>query len=869
MTDKKPQLKLSRICTWLIRQIFKDDTETKLGDFVEIFSNFAEGKGRFWAKMKFWGYLLQSIPKYIKDSTIMGVTMFLRYIKITFRNLRRNKTVSFINIFGLVLSLTICLYIYLHISHELSFDNYHKDGDRIFRLVQERVAETATNLYAKISGNVALHLKSDFPEVEKAGRIVHSGGDNPVKIGSATFMEKDLAVIDPDIFDILTIPILKGDRINPLDDESDVMICESLAHKYFGDADPIGKVINVNGDDVTVSGVIKDPPNNTHIKLRMLFPFKIYKDQQWIQNWTLVFAFTYLKLHKNVNPQDFRAKVLNLADNYIQDYLKKSNQKYKYHLQPVKDIHLNSHLQFEAERPGNKIYVNIFSIIAVLIIAIAGMNYMNIMNAKVLSRAKESLVRKLVGAKQSQITKQLLSETAVVFFISLLLALAALYAFLPLFNTLLGTDLKFMSLISISSILIIILVVLAAALGGGIIPASIIAALKPAHIIKLNSTQFSSKSPLKKLIVFSQFFISIVLIIFTLAVYRQLNYMKSSQLGFKSEQKFIIRAQGRNSIPEDYKLIKNELSKIPGVNSVSASHLVPGAGLNTLHVRLLEDMSKGYEMPVIFCDFDFIPDYGLEVISGRGFDQDRQTDIAGAFVINESAVKELGFSQPDEIIGKKMFLGNGHRNEIIGVVKNFHFQGLQSEIRSLVLEVYPRQFNKLTVSILSDNLPGVVSQIEKTIGTLAPETNFSYSFLGSLFNEQYRQEEGVSIQILLFTIFGIFVACLGLFGLVFLITQNRAKEIGIRKVLGASSVHILHTISKEFLLLMILTNILAWPVSYFIIHKWLQNFAYRTDINLVLFILSGLLLIMIAGTTISLQAFHASRKNPVDCLRYE
>jgi putative ABC transport system permease protein len=869
MRDKKEEPRISRFCSWVIREIFKDDKETKLGDFMEVYTDLTDGKSKFKARLKFWGYLFCSIPKYIYDSLLMGVTMFLNYIKITFRNLRRNKTVSFINIFGLVLSMTICLYIYLHISHELSYDNYHRNGDRIYRIVQEREAATVTNSYAKISGNVAVYLRSDYPEVESAGRILYSRDDNPVKIGNVTFMENNLAVIDPEIFDILTIPIIKGDTKNPLDGASDVMICESLARKYFGEDDPLGKTINVNGDDVMVTGIIKDPPDNTHIKMNMLFSFKIYENNDWINNWTLAVVFTYLKLKENTNVQDFKEKIFLLADNYIKDYLQESNQKYKYHLQPVKDIHLNSHLQFEAKRPGNRIYVSIFSIIALFIIAIAGMNYTNILNAKIISRAKEALVRKLIGAKQHQITKQILTETAIVFFLSLIIALAVLYLCLPLFNTILGTDLKYASLISIPSLLLMIFVVLAAALGGGIIPASIIASLKTVSIIKVGSSKFAAKSSLKKLIVFSQFFISIILIIFTVAVYRQINFMKKSNLGFSTRSKFIIEAQSRNTIPKDYELIKNELSTIPGVSGVTASHRVPGNGLNTLHVRLLEDRSKGYEMPVIFCDFDFIPEYGLELVAGRGFSKNTQTDIEGAFLINESAVKEFGFSSPEELLGKKMFLGNGHRNEIIGVVKNFHFQGLQSEIRPLVMEVFPGQFSRISVTISSEDLPNVVSEIKNKMSQLAPETNFSYSFLERLFNDQYREEEAIGTQILLFTIFGIFVACLGLFGLVFLITQNKSKEIGIRKVLGASSFNILHTISKEFVMMMIVTNIIAWPVSYFVIHKWLQNFAYRTGISLFVFVFSGLLLFVIAGITISLQTIHASRQDPVDCLRYE
>jgi putative ABC transport system permease protein len=869
MRDKKDKPELSRFCAWVIRKIFKDDKETKLGDFAEVYADLTNGKDRFKARLKFRGYLFYSIPKYINDSLLIGVTMFLNYIKITFRNFKRNKTVSFINIFGLVLSITISLYIYLHISHELSYDNYHEHGDRIYRIVQEREAETATNFYAQISGNVAMYLESDYPEVERAGRIMHSREDNPVKIGDVTFMENNLAVIDPDIFDILTIPIIKGDTRNPLDEASDVMICESLAYKYFGNDDPIGKTINVNGEDVIVSGIIKDPPDNTHMKMNMLFSFKMYENNDWIQNWTLVAVFTYLKLRENTDVKDFEEKAYLLADNYIKDYLQESNQKYKYHLQPVKDIHLNSHLQYEAERPGNRLYVNIFSIIAVLIITIAGMNYTNIMNAKVLSRAKESLVRKLVGAKQNQILKQLLSETAIVFFVSFLISLAVLFLLLPLFNSILGTDLKFAGLISIPSLLLMILIIFTAALGGGIIPASIIASLKPARIMKLSSSKFTTKSSITKFIVFSQFFISIILIIFTVVVYRQINFMKKSNLGFNTQRKFIIEAQSIMSIPEDYKLIKNELSRIPGVQGVTASHRVPGNSPNTLHVRLLEDRSKGYEMAVIFCDFDFIPEYGLELAAGRGFDKNIQTDIAGAFIINESAVKEFGFSDPEKLLGKRMFLGNGHRNEIIGVVKNFHYQGLQSEIRPLVMEVDPGRFNRVTVTILSEDLPGVVSRIEEEMSKLAPETSFNYRFLDDLFNEQYRQEEAVGTQILSFTLFGIFVACLGPFGLVFLVTQNKAKEIGIRKVLGASPFNILLAISKEFVVLMIITNIVAWPISYFVIHKWLQNFAYRTEMNLFVFVLSGLLLFVIAGLTISFQTIQASRKNPVDCLRYE
>ena len=838
------------------------------GDVEEEYRLIFKNKGSVAAKFWYFWQVFRALLTVKVNSTIWGGIMFRNYFKITLRNVKRNKTISFINIFGLVLSLVICLYIYLYVSHELSYDNYHKDGDRIYRIIQVREAETAVNEYAAVSGNVAPLLKEDFPEVENAGRVWRRGS-RPVKIENKTYVERNVVAVDPDILNIFTIPVIKGDKITPLDDPAGLLISETLARKYFGENDPIGKSVNIDERDYKITGIIKDPVKNTHIKMNIIMSFKPFENQNWIRNWTLIVFYTYLKLRDGTNIKEFDDKMLHFAENYIKSYLERSNQKYKYLLQPVKGIHLDSHLQFETERPGNRMYVYIFSVAGFLILAISGLNYMNIMNAKAISRARETLVRKVAGAKQNQITRQLISETLIIFGISLLISIVFLYLLLPTFNNIIETSLSFNGLINLKSFLIISIVVLLTAVGGGIVPASIIASFKPVNILKHTSSKFSSGSAVKKMIVFVQFSITLILIIATLMVYKQINFMKTSDLGFKKNQKFIIEAQGRNNLPSDYKLIKSELRKIPDVTGVAVSHRVPGNSLNTLHVRLLEDATKGYEMPVIFCDFDFITDYGLKMAAGRAFNREIQTDINGAFIINESAVREFGYDNSKEMLGKKMFLGNSHRNKIIGVIKDFHYQGLQSNIRSLVMEVYPNLFNKITVSISSENIPNVLSKIEDKMKELAPETNFRYSFLDDLFNEQYKQEETVSLLVLFFTLFGIFIACLGLFGLVLLITQNRTKEIGIRKVLGASSLNIINNISREFVILFILTNIFAWPVSYLIINKWLENFVNRTDISLFIFILAGLSLLLIAGFTICLQTIKASKKNPVDSLRYE
>ncbi|UCE22505.1 MAG: FtsX-like permease family protein, partial [Candidatus Aminicenantes bacterium] len=607
------------------------------------------------------------------------------------------------------------------------------------------------------------------------------------------------------------------------------------------------------------------------IKYDLIASIETLKDWQEMSNWYSTMFYTYLKLRPDVNVEEFSQQVSPLADKYIGEQLKSWGSSYHYFLQPLSSIHLYSHLRYETEPPGNPVYITIFSFVGLFILIIACLNFMNLSTARAANRAKEVGLRKVVGAQKLQLIGQFLGESLLVAFLSLGLAMVIARFAIPLLNNLTGITLSFDALLIPGVLFSLIGGAVLVGMAAGLYPAFVLSAFRPAVTLKGVQRAGSRGLALRTVLVVVQFAISVMLIIGTLTMYKQFNFMKNQYLGFEKEQKLILPLRGGINIQENFAAVKDMFSKHASVTGVTVSSTVPGRGVSNFAIRLVgEEDDKNQSMFHMYFDDDFIPDYGIGMVAGRAFQKEMKTDFMGAFLINEAAVKAFGWSSPEEALGKRLLTGHGGRtNPIIGVTKNFHYRGLQSEVEPLVMEFLPWNFRCITLSINISNLNETLVFVKSQWKALWPGHPFEHFFLDTDFERQYRADEQIGNVFGIFTFLGLFIACLGLLGLASFTAESRIKEIGIRKVLGASVGGIVLMLSKQFTKWVLLANCLAWPVAYYFMDRWLKNFAYRIDIGIWTFLLSGVLVLSIAIITVSYQSIKAALANPVDSLRYE
>lgn len=791
-------------------------------------------------------------------------------MKIALRNFQRHKGYSFINIAGFAIGMACCLLILLYIRHELSYDRHHKDVKRIYRIAQDIRTQTANRIFAPISPMVAPTLKADFPQVEKAARII-TAENRLVKREKTFFYENLFMYADQELFDIFTIPFIQGNPEDALIRPQTLVISERTAYKYFGNTSPLGKTLEINQREYEITGVVEDPPESTHMKYDLIASLETLADWGEMTNWYSTMFYTYLKVRPNVDVEEFSQQVSRLADKYVGEKLKSSGSTYHYFLQPISSIHLNSHIRYEIEPSGNPLYVYIFSFVGLFILLIACLNFMNLATARSANRAKEVGMRKVVGAQRLQLIGQFLGESLLVSFLSLCFAIALIRFMIPVLNNLTGISLNFGELLN--PIVLFSLVGSAVLIGltAGLYPAFVLSGFRPIATLKGILSSGSRSFALRTVLVVVQFAISVFLIVGTLVMHKQYNYMKNQHLGFEKEQKLVLPLRGGISITENYITVKDIFLKHPTISGVTVSSSVPGRGVSNFSIKLVgEEDSKNQSMFHMYFDDDFIPDYGIEMAAGRPFQKGMSTDIKGAFLINEAAIKAFGWSSPEEALGKRLQTGYGGRvNSIIGITRNFHYRGLQTEVEPLVMEFHPQVFRYITLSIDISNLKETMAFVESQWKVLFPGNPFESFFLDTDFDQQYRADEQSGRIFGIFTLLGLFIACLGLLGLASFTAESRTKEIGIRKVLGASVTGIVFMLSKQFTKWVVLANCLAWPFAYYFMGKWLKNFAYRTQINIETFVLSGLLVLAIALLTVSFQSIKAAIADPIDSLRYE
>jgi putative ABC transport system permease protein len=796
--------------------------------------------------------------------------MISNYLKVALRNILKHVGYSLVNVLGLAIGMTCCLLIYLYTDHELSYDNYHPDVDRSHRIVVDIRTQTANRVFSMISPPVAPVLRDNFPQVETVARVLTTGS-RLVKRDEVVFYEDRFMYADKELFEIFSMPFLKGDSGTALERPAAVVISERVAQKYFGEADPMGRTLNINTRDYEVSGVIQDSPENTHMKYDLIASMTTLKDWGEMTNWHSTMFHTYLKLKPNVDVEEFSNQVANLADPYVKELLDEWGTRYNYFLQPLPDIHLFSHLRYEIEPAGNPLYVYIFSAVGLFILLIAGINFTNLATARSVKRAKEVGLRKVVGAQRCQLIGQFLGESLLMAVFAFILALGLARLVLPLLNSLSGVNLSYSHLFQGGIFFVMLATVLVVGFLAGIYPAFVLSSYRPVATLKGVVQSGVQRSFLRKAMVVLQFSISLVLIIGTLIIYQQLRFMKDQPLGFDKEQKLVLPLRGGINIRENYESVKKRFLDHPAVQGATVSSTVPGREVSNFAITLVgEEDDKNQSMFHIFFDSDFISGFGIEIVAGRGFQKDMSTDVQGAFLINEAAVKAFGWSEPEQALGKRLRTGFGGRvSPVIGVVKDFHYRGLQVQVEPLVMENNPDVFRNITLTLDTQDLASSLAFVESTWQEVFPENPYEQFFLDTDFERQYRSDERIGRIFGVFTSLGLFIACLGLLGLAAFAAEQRTKEIGIRKVMGASAAGIFLLFAKDFMKWIIVANLIAWPVAYLAADRWLSNFAYKTSLHLWVFLLSAVAVLTIALFTVSYQSLKAAVTDPVHSLRYE
>jgi len=821
--------------------------------------------------------LFQIVQMYITlflENTSWGVIMLRNYFKISIRNLKKHKGYSFINIAGLGVGIACCIFILLYVQFELSYDNYHKDKDRIFRIAYENNSPKRGISYLSLMpGGLASIIKDNYPEVEYIVRL--RGTNSLVKCGEKIFYEKDFMYADQTIFNIFSIPLITGDPSLVLERPNTLIITENIAQKYFSNTNPVGNSLNIDGRDFIITGIAENPPQNTILKYSMLGAMKTIEGEDVMTEWNYLSCFTFIKLKDTVNPDVFQEKISTLSLMYDREEIKKSGVKIRHFLQPLTSIHLHSQTVGDTQ-PGNPIYLYIFSIVCVFILIIACINFINLTTARAIKRAKEIGMRKVIGAKRSQLAFQFLGDSCVISLLAFSLAILIVGLFLRYFSILIGIEFSLSYLFTPAMILTFAGLILFTGLVAGCYPALFLSALKPVKTLKGVITPGSRKSNVRRALVVFQFAISIILIIVSVFIYKQIHFMKNKSLGFDKEQKLIFRVRGMEFLSKNFETIKNEFLTHSSISGATAFYYPPGflsaeGGWGTF----IEKGGNQIKIQILPVDYDFINAYDIKIAAGRNFQREIVTDAANAIIINKTAMKALGFNNPEETINKKVRkTGQGHdeiANElkIVGVTDDFHYFNLKSDILPAMMLLHFRYFSVISLTLNTEDLTETFSFVQKKWKELFPGKPFEYYYLDENIDMQYRAEEQTGEIFGAFTFIGIFISCLGLYGLAAFTAEQRTKEIGIRKVLGASVPDAFSLLSKEFSKWVLMANIIAWPVAYFFMNKWLENFAYRIDMGIGIFILSGLTALAISLLTVGFQTIKTAKANPVDSLRYE
>jgi len=840
-----------------------------LGDFEEEYYEMAREIGTDKARFWFWIQAFKAIPAFTKHKIYWSIQMFKNYMKIALRNIKRHKGYSFINIFGLAVGLTCCVLIFLWVQDEFSYDQFHENGDNLYLVGTHQRLGNRTTTGSGTPPALGPAFKDEYPEIVNSVRICNGPHGLIFAYGEKRFREY-VEAVDNALLEMFTFPLIQGNPETALSEPYSLVMTERMAQKYFGTKDALGKIIRVeNKYDFKVTGVLENLPRNSLLQFDFLVPVQFLKEH-WnapnhLDTWYNFSFTTFIQLHESASPQGVEEKTAGRInkghpDNDVTPFLRSYTKLYLHGL---------------GTGGGRITRVRMLSLIAVFVLLIACINFMNLTTARAGNRAKEIGMRKVTGALRWDLIKQFYGESILMAFLSLVFAVLLVILLLPVFNSLTGKELTFNPSHNLSLTLGLLGVILLTGLVAGSYPALFMSSFQPVKIMRDASGLGSKSSLFRKILVVLQFAISVALIIQTLVIYKQLKYMRNRDLGFNRDHLVYIPVNG--NLKHLYEAAKQELQLVPGITQVSLTSRTPlifgssGSGWDW------EGKSPEIDPMIRYfcCDFDFVKTFKMEMVQGRFFSRERTpaaSPQSGQLVINEEFARIIGKENP---VGMRLSRGPYH-GTIIGVINDFNYWPLY--YRSGPLVIFYKTYNPapnhtyyryIFARIRPDNVPQTIASIEKIYKKFNPEFPFNFRFLDDDYDRLYRSEEQTGAILRYFAVLAILISCLGLFGLASFLAEQRTKEIGIRKVLGSSVQGIIVLLSKQFLKWVVVANIIALPIAGFLSYRWLQNYPYRTSVGVWVFLLTAVMTLVIALLTVSYQSMKAARSNPVDSLKYE
>jgi putative ABC transport system permease protein len=800
--------------------------------------------------------------------------MLRNYLKIALRNILKNKAFSIINISGLAVGMACCVLILLFVTDELTYDSYHEQAGNIFRMVATSRSSGEERDFVPLGAPYAEFFKNALPEVKNAVRF-YPHGRMLVEYADRKFFEERFFFGDPSAFDVFSFPFLKGNPSTALKAPYTVVLTETAARKYFGRDDPTGKSLRIDNEHIfQIDGVIQDLPPNSHFHFDFLASLETLSDlygPRFLTHPGYLSFYSYLLCEDDTDPKAMEEKMHQVT---VQNYGKQVASYRTIWLQPLKSIHLHSRLEGELEANGSMSFIYLYSAIALFILLIAAFNFVNLSTARSTKRAREVGMRKVLGAARSQLVEQFVGESVVFSVLSLLLGLLLVGFSLPFFNSLTGKEMSVNSLANPSLMLGLVGIVVAAGILGGLYPAVFLSSFEPIRTLKGKLGLGGKSGAFRRLLVVAQFAISISLIIGTFVIRDQLSYMRNQNLGFDKEQVVVIPMHDQNA-RQSYQTIKEGFLKNPSVIHVTASSSVPGRPVTKIAYRV-EGLGEREHTSIdtIFVDYDFLDTLDIPLVEGRNFSKAFSTDQESAFIVNETAVRELNWSDalnkqviwPSDLRRLDAIVKKGY---VVGVAKDFHLASLHENIAPVIFQIQSSNFRFISARIAPENIPATIAFFRDKWRQFSPAFPFEYSFLDEDFDALYRADEKIGRVIGVFSLLAIIVACLGLFGLASYSAEQRTKEIGIRKVMGASVSGIIWLLSRQFTRWVLVANIIAWPVAYYAMNRWLQNFAYKMSLGIGIFAQASLLAFFIALATVSYQSVKVALSDPVNSLRYE
>ncbi len=799
--------------------------------------------------------------------------MFSNYLKSSYRNLLANKTITALNIFGLAIGVAVCMIIGVWLQRELNYDNFHVDGEKIFRLSNTFQSESESFSQAPSGSGIGAQLPKLLPDVESACRVF--GATYKLQYEDKLFIEENAAEVDSNFFEFFGFQLKKGNPATALIQANQIVLTQSLAKKYFGDADPMNKTITMDGQyQMVVSGVAADPPVNSHIQFDMLVSSSFLKalmtrlyqfdiDNEWLGGW----PNTYVALKNPEHWKEAEQKINDLVAEKSKKEWEENQMSYAYFLQPIRDIHLKSALRYDALNNGSLARVRVFGIAGLIVLLLACVNYINLTTAGAMKRAKETGVKKVVGAAKHQLVQQFLLETCLVCITSVGLGCLLFEIALPYFSTWIGEEFAFHY--NLTNLGILAGSIGALTLLSGFYPAAVLSSFRLSTVLKGNFSHSTSGNWLRKGLVVFQFTSTIAIIAAIIIMNEQMGFIRNKSLGYEGRAVITIPFYGEAVVRNQYETLRNELMKSPYILNVTkhGGNVVGGLGNGWTKTENLKGEAISTSLYNLNVDTTYFDTYDLQLVTGRFFSSAMPTDTTKSVLVNEAAVRTFGWETPENAIGKK-FGENNDIKQVIGVVRDFHFESLHKPVEAVLID-YAINGSNLSLKLNATHLDAAVKHLQGIWSKMITDVPLEYSFVDEQVAEQYGNEQKMEGVFYAFSFVSLFVACLGLFGLSMFVVERKTKEVGIRKVLGASVSQIVAMLSKDFIVLVLISMLIASPIAWYLMHQWLNGFAYRIDISWWMFLLAGMIAIVIALATVSLQSIKAATSNPVKSLRLE